>query len=56
MKTMETYSVSCKKYSANENSSFRKTEQNRLMLLSDCPWQEKSTFIKNKEINSISNY
>ena len=33
---METYCVSCKKYSANENSSFRKTEQNRLMLLSDC--------------------
>ena len=32
-KTMETYCVSCKKYTANENSSVRKTKQNRLMLL-----------------------
>ena len=33
---METYCVSCKKYTANENSSVRKTKQNRLMLLSNC--------------------
>ena len=32
---METYCVSCKKYTANKNSSFKKTKQNRLMLLSN---------------------
>ena len=32
---METYCVSCKKNTANENSSVRKTKQNRLMLLSN---------------------
>ena len=32
---METYCVSCKKYTANENSNVRKTKQNRLMLLSN---------------------
>ena len=31
---METYCVSCNKYTENENSSFRKTKQNGLMLLS----------------------
>ena len=29
---METYCVPCKKNIANENSSFRKAKQNRLML------------------------
>ena len=29
---MEKYCVSCKKYTANEYSSVRKTKQNRLML------------------------
>ena len=33
---VETYCVSCKKYTANENSSVRKTKKNRLMLLSNC--------------------
>ena len=33
---METYCLSYKKYTANENSSVRKTKQNRLMLLSNC--------------------
>ena len=28
--------ISCKKYTANENSNVRKTKQNRLMLLSNC--------------------
>ena len=32
---METYLVACKKYTANENSSARKANQNRLMLLSN---------------------
>ena len=33
---METYCVCRKKYTANKNSSVRKTKQNRLMLLSNC--------------------
>ena len=33
---MEIYCVSCKKNTANENSSVRETNQNRLMLLSNC--------------------
>ena len=33
---MGTYCVSCKKYTANEDSSVRKTKQNGLMLLSKC--------------------
>ena len=46
---METYCVSCKKYTANKNSSVRKTKQNRLMFLSNCAicCKNKSTFIKN---------
>ena len=46
---MELYCVSCKKYTANENSSVRKTKQNKLMLLSNyaiCD-KKKTTFIKN---------
>ena len=31
---METYCVSCKKNTANENSSVRRTKQSRLMLSS----------------------
>ena len=52
IKTMETYCVSCKKYTENENSNVRKTKQNRLMLLSNCAvyGKKKSTFIKNKEL------
>ena len=54
MKTMETYCVSCKKYTTNENSSVRKTNQNRLMLLSNFAicGKKKSTFIKNKELSN----
>ena len=33
---METCCVSCKKNVENENSSVRKTKQNRLMILSNC--------------------
>ena len=36
MKTMETYCASRKKTTENENSSVRKTNQNRLMILSYC--------------------
>ena len=34
--SVETYCVSCKKYTINEDTSIRKTKQNRLMLLSNC--------------------
>ena len=49
---METYCISCKKYTANENSSVY-----RLMLLSNCAicGKKKIIFIKNQEINNISN-
>ena len=30
---MKTYCISCKKNTANKNSSVRKTKQNRLMVL-----------------------
>ena len=33
---METYCVSCKKYTANNNSCVKKTKQNRSMLLPNC--------------------
>ena len=52
---METYCVSCKKYTANENSNLRKTKQKRLMLLSNCTVYGKktSTFIKNKKLHNF---
>ena len=49
---METYCVSFKKHTANENASVRKTKQNRLMFLSNfvvCG-KKKLPFIKNKEL------
>ena len=54
---MKTYCVSCKKYTANENSSVRRTKQNRLMLLSNCAicGKKKSTFIKNQELHNFNN-
>ena len=42
--------ISCKKYTANENSNVRKTKQNRLMLLSNyalCD-KKKQLLLKNK--------
>ena len=54
---METYCVSCKKNTSNENSSVRKTKQSRLMHLSNCADcdKKKLTFIKNKELHSFNN-
>ena len=54
IETMENYFVSCKKYTANENSSVKRTKRNRLMLLSNCAVfaKKKSTLIKNKELSS----
>ena len=34
---MKTYCISCKKNTANKNSSVRKAKQNILILLSSCP-------------------
>ena len=50
----ETYCVSCKKYTTNEDTSIRKTKQNRLMLLSNCAvcGKTKWTFIKNQELSN----
>ena len=47
---MDTYCVSYKKYTANENSVVIKTTQNRLMLLSNYAicGKKKSSFMKNK--------
>ena len=39
---METYCVSCKKYTATENSNVRKTKQTKFC----CLWQEKINFYK----------
>ena len=52
---MEVHCVSCKKYTANENSSVRKPKQNRLMLLSNCAVSGKKrlTFIKSKELHNF---
>ena len=52
VKTRETYCVSYKKYTANENLSVKKTKKNRLMLLWNCAvcGKKKSTFIKNKKL------
>ena len=52
---METYCVSCKKYTENENLNVRKTKQNRLMVLSNCTvsGKKKLTFLKNKEVHTF---
>ena len=49
---MENYCVSCKLNTANENSSVRRTKQNRVMLVSNCAafGKKKVRFIKNKEL------
>ena len=53
---METYCISCKINTVNENLSFRKAKKNRLMPLSNCAvcGKKKSTFIKNKELHNFN--
>ena len=53
---METNCVSCKIITANENVSVKKTQQNTLMLSSNCAICSKkySTFIKNKEFYNFN--
>ena len=49
---METYCVSCKKYTVNEYSIIRKTQINAFIKL-HCLWQEKiNFFIKNQELSN----
>ena len=52
---METYCVSCKKNTVNKNSTVRRTIQNRIMLVSNCPvcGKKKSRFIKNQEASGL---
>ena len=53
---METYCVSCKKYTANENPNVRKTKRNRLMFLSDCTiCGKKWTFTKSQDLHNFDN-
>ena len=54
---MEKSCVSCKTNTAKDNSSVRKTKQNRVMLLSNCAiyGKKKLTFIKNQEFNNFNN-
>ena len=56
IKVMAIYSVSCKKYTANENSRVRKTKRNSLVLLSNCAisGKKKTTFIKNSTTSMIN--
>ena len=52
---MKTYCVSYKKFTKNENSSVRKTKQNRLMLLANCAvcGKRKLPSIKNQELHNF---
>ena len=52
--SVETYCVSYKQYTTNEDTSIRETKQNRLMLLSNCAicGKTKWTFIKNQELSN----
>ena len=54
---METHCVSCKKNTANENSSARKAKENRLMPLSNCAicGKKKSIVIKNQGLDNFDN-
>ena len=45
---METYCVNCKKVTVNKNFNFRRTEQNRLMLVLNCAFHG-----KNKIVNKL---
>ena len=55
MKTMEACYVSCKKNNAYKDSSFRRTRQNKLLLVSNCAicGMKKSRFIKNQEASRL---
>ena len=50
---MQTYCVICKKDTANQHFSVRRSKKNRLMLVSNCAvcGKKESRFIKNQEVN-----
>ena len=52
---METYCVSCKKNTANENLSVRNTKQDRSMILSNCSdcGKKKLMFTKNLHLQGL---
>ena len=55
---MEAYCIICKKYSANGNSSVKKTKQNRSMLFYQIVLfvvRQKQFFKKNKELLNFDN-
>ena len=54
---MEVYCVSFKEDSWNQNQSVRKTNQNKLMLSSNCSicGKNESTFIKNQDLQNFKN-
>ena len=54
---MEVYCVSFKEDSWNQNRSVTKTNQNKLMLSSNCSvcGKNKSTFIKNQDLPIFKN-
>ena len=53
---MEAYCVSCKRNTANENSSVRKTKQNRLMFFSNwAPCDKKKNQLSLKIIKQLFN-
>ena len=56
IKAIETCCVSCKKNTTNENSSVRKTIQNRLMPLSNCAVCGKKNRVSLKIKNSTTQY
>ena len=53
---METYFVSCKKNTANENSIVTKTKQNRIKFLSNCAicGKKKLNFIENQKLHCFN--
>ena len=53
---METCSVSCKRYTSNQNSSARKNKRNRLMILSNVLFvaRKNGLLLKNKERHSFA--
>ena len=57
IKRPETYCVSCKEYTAKENSNVRKTNRNRLMLLLNCTTcsRKRLASVKNQELQNSDN-
>ena len=50
---METYCISCKKNTGNENSNVRETNQKRFLSNCSVCGNKKFIFIKNKELRNF---